>query len=41
MPGNCLFRLAQDHAAISMLTVTDGYPTVELLNYRAPCDMLV
>jgi alpha-ribazole phosphatase len=41
MPDNCLFRLAQDHAAISLLTVTDGLPTVQLLNYRAPCDMLV
>jgi alpha-ribazole phosphatase len=41
MPDNCLFRLAQDHAAINLLTVTDGFPRVELLNYRAPCDMLV
>ncbi|HUE11147.1 MAG TPA: histidine phosphatase family protein [Steroidobacteraceae bacterium] len=41
MPDNCLFRLAQDHAAISLLTVTDGLPAVLLLNYRAPCDMLV
>ncbi len=41
MPDNCVFRLAQDHGAISLLTLTDGCPTVELLNYRAPCDMLV
>jgi alpha-ribazole phosphatase len=41
MPDNCLFRLAQDHGAISLLTVSDGFPTVELLNYRAPCDMLI
>jgi alpha-ribazole phosphatase len=41
MPDNCLFRLAQDHGAISLLTITDGFPIVQLLNYRAPCDMLV
>ena len=41
MPDNCLFRLAQDHGAINLLTIADGFPTVELLNYRAPCDMLV
>jgi alpha-ribazole phosphatase len=41
LPDSSLFRLAQDHAAISLLTVTDGFPTVQLLNYRAPCDMLV
>jgi len=41
IPDNCLFRLAQDHAAVNLLTVTDGFPSVELLNYRAPCDMLV
>jgi alpha-ribazole phosphatase len=41
MPDNCLFRLAQDHGAISLVAITDGFPIVELLNYRAPCDMLV
>lgn len=41
MPDNCLFRLAQDRGAISLLTITDGFPIVQLLNYRAPCDMLV
>ena len=41
MPDSCLFRLAQDHGAISLLTVVDEFPTVQLLNYRAPCDMLV
>jgi alpha-ribazole phosphatase len=41
MPDKCLFRLAQDHGAISLLTITDGFPVVQLLNYHAPCDMLV
>jgi hypothetical protein len=29
-----VFRLAQDHAAISLLTIADGFPIVQLLNYR-------
>ena len=41
MPDNCLFRLAQDHGAVSLLTITDGFPSVQLLNYQVPCDMLV
>jgi alpha-ribazole phosphatase len=41
MPDNCLFRLSQDPGGISLLTITDGFPIVQLLNYRAPCDMLV
>ncbi len=34
MPDNCLFRLAQDHGAINLLNIADGFPTVELLNHR-------
>jgi broad specificity phosphatase PhoE len=34
MPDKCVFRLAQDHAAISLLTIADGFPIVQLLNYR-------
>jgi alpha-ribazole phosphatase/probable phosphoglycerate mutase len=33
MPGQCLFRLAQDYAAINLLTLTDGNPTVHLVNH--------
>jgi len=35
MPDNCLFRLAQEHAALNLLTLTDGLPIVQLLNHRA------
>jgi broad specificity phosphatase PhoE len=34
MPGDCLFRLAQDYAAISLLTLVDGLPSLQLLNHR-------
>jgi alpha-ribazole phosphatase len=34
MPDEALFRLAQDYAAMNLLTVTDGLPTLQLLNYR-------
>ena len=33
IPDNCLFRLAQDHAAVNLLTVVEGFPTVQLLNH--------
>ena len=34
MPDNCLFRLAQDHAAMNLLALIDGLPSVQLLNHR-------
>jgi alpha-ribazole phosphatase len=34
MPDNCLFRLAQDYAAINLLSFADGIPSVELVNHR-------
>jgi alpha-ribazole phosphatase/probable phosphoglycerate mutase len=33
MPDNCLFRLAQDYAAINLLVFTDGVPAIQLVNY--------
>ena len=33
MPDNCLFRLAQDYAAINLLAFMDGFPSVRLLNH--------
>ena len=32
-PDPCLFRLAQDYAAINLLELVDGQPIVKLLNY--------
>jgi broad specificity phosphatase PhoE len=32
MPDHCLFRLAQDYAAINLLTFVDGFPIVQLVN---------
>jgi alpha-ribazole phosphatase len=32
MPDHCLFRLAQDYAAINLLAIVDGFPIVELVN---------
>ncbi len=32
---NCLFRLAQDYAAINLLELVDGLPSVQLLNGRS------
>jgi alpha-ribazole phosphatase len=32
MPDNCIFRLAQDYAAINLLGLVDGLPSVQLLN---------
>ncbi len=34
IPDTCLFRLAQDYASVSLLTISDGRPGVSLLNYR-------
>jgi broad specificity phosphatase PhoE len=34
IPDSCVFRLAQDYAAINLLTVSDGVTGVQLLNYR-------
>jgi alpha-ribazole phosphatase len=31
---NCLFRLAQDYAAINLLAFMDGLPSLQLLNHR-------
>jgi len=35
MPDRCLFRLAQDYAAMSLLSWVDGVPVVERMNVRA------
>jgi alpha-ribazole phosphatase len=35
MPEQCLFRVAQEHAAINLLSFSDGSPLVQLLNYPA------
>jgi len=35
MPNHCVFRLAQDHAALNLLTLIDETPCVQLLNLRA------
>jgi len=32
MPDECLFRLAQKHAALNLLTIVEGVPAVQLLN---------
>ncbi|MGA3240706.1 MAG: alpha-ribazole phosphatase [Bryobacteraceae bacterium] len=32
MPDKCIFRLAQDYAAINLLELVDGLPSVQLLN---------
>jgi alpha-ribazole phosphatase len=32
MPDSCLFRLAQDYAAMNLLTLVDGVPTVQKIN---------
>lgn len=34
MPDNCIFRLAQDFAAINLLTLVDGLPSAQLVNHR-------
>jgi alpha-ribazole phosphatase len=35
MPDSCLFRLAQDHAAMSLLLCVDGTPVVQSMNATA------
>jgi broad specificity phosphatase PhoE len=35
IPDNCIFRLAQDYAAINLLGLIDGLPSVQLLNHRS------
>jgi alpha-ribazole phosphatase len=35
MPDHCLFRLAQCHAAVNLLTLIDGVPSMQLVNQRA------
>lgn len=35
MPADCIFRLAQDYAAINLLSFSNDIPRVELLNYCA------
>lgn len=34
MPDNCIFRLAQDYAAVNLLAFVEGVPSVQLMNYR-------
>jgi alpha-ribazole phosphatase len=33
MPDNCLFRLAQDYAAVNLMVLVDGLPIIKLVNY--------
>jgi len=35
MPDSCIFRLAQDYAAINLLELVEGLPSVQLLNCRS------
>jgi alpha-ribazole phosphatase len=37
MPDHCIFRLAQDYAAINLLQFVEGLPSVRLLNYWCEC----
>jgi alpha-ribazole phosphatase len=34
MPDACLFRIAQDYGAMNLVTLSDGTPHVELMNYQ-------
>ncbi|HLK69853.1 MAG TPA: alpha-ribazole phosphatase [Bryobacteraceae bacterium] len=34
MPDECLFRLAQNYAAINLLSFVDGVPSVQLMNHH-------
>jgi alpha-ribazole phosphatase len=36
IPDHCLFRLGQDYAAMNLLSIVGEFPSVELLNGRAP-----
>jgi alpha-ribazole phosphatase len=33
MPNNAIFRLAQDHAAINLIELVDGFPSVKSINH--------
>jgi hypothetical protein len=33
IPDKYLFRVAQDYAAVNLLTIEDGAPRVELMNH--------
>ena len=33
MQDNCIFRLAQDYAAVNLLALIEGVPSVQLVNY--------
>jgi len=33
MPGHALFRLAQDYAAVNLVTLVEGVPIVQLMNH--------
>lgn len=33
MPAECIFRLSQGHGAVNLLSLHDGFPCVDLLNY--------
>jgi alpha-ribazole phosphatase/probable phosphoglycerate mutase len=35
MPDNCIFRLAQDYAAMNLMEFMQGFPVVRLLNFVA------
>jgi broad specificity phosphatase PhoE len=35
IPDNCIFRLAQDYAAINLIEFMQGSPVVRLLNFVA------
>jgi alpha-ribazole phosphatase/probable phosphoglycerate mutase len=34
IPDQCLFRVAQDYAAVNLLEIADGIPSVKLVNHR-------
>jgi alpha-ribazole phosphatase/probable phosphoglycerate mutase len=36
IPDKCIFRLAQDYAAVNLLAFMHGFPVVQLLNQRHP-----
>jgi alpha-ribazole phosphatase/probable phosphoglycerate mutase len=36
MPDNCIFRLAQDYAAMNLMEFMQGFPVLRLLNFVAP-----
>ena len=36
IPDQCIFRLAQDYAALNLLAFVRGFPVVHLVNQRHP-----